>query len=168
MILWLKRYRKQKIRNIILYFVVLSIFVWEIGYDLDSQMHPEGRSMTVRFAFYVQKWPIHKEKLTPRKTLQMAAEKRFLKGVYMSIRVLFICHGRIRTFVWKTWKSRICGMRKGICTPVVPLYLKIINRTTLDKKKSKDSTYFNRIRIRWVFLFCYLFEYFKIILKNSI
>ena len=31
--------------------------------------------------------------------LQMAAEKRFLKGVYMSIRVLFICHGRIRTFV---------------------------------------------------------------------
>nr|DAV63028.1 MAG TPA: cobalamin biosynthesis protein [Caudoviricetes sp.] len=25
--------------------------------------------------------------------LQMAAEKRLLKGVYMSIRVLFICHG---------------------------------------------------------------------------
>lgn len=27
--------------------------------------------------------------------LQMAAEKRLLKGVYMSIRVLFICHGNI-------------------------------------------------------------------------
>ena len=101
MILWLKRYRKQKIRNIILYFVVLSIFVWKIGYDLDSQMHPEGRSMTVRFAFYVQKWPIHKEKLTLRKMLQMAAEKRFLKGVYMSIRVLFICYGRIYRAWWK-------------------------------------------------------------------
>ena len=95
MILWLKRYRKQKIRNIILYFVVLSIFVWKIGYDLDSQMHPEGRSMTVRFAFYVQKWLIHKEKLTSRKSLQMVAGKRILKGVFMSIRVLFICHGNM-------------------------------------------------------------------------
>lgn len=27
--------------------------------------------------------------------LQMAAEKRLLKGVYMNIRVLFICHGNI-------------------------------------------------------------------------
>ena len=27
--------------------------------------------------------------------LQMAAEKHLLKGVYMSIRVLFICHGNI-------------------------------------------------------------------------
>jgi hypothetical protein len=38
---------------------------------------------------------MHKEKLTPRKTLQMAAGKRILKGVFMSIRVLFICHGNI-------------------------------------------------------------------------
>lgn len=38
---------------------------------------------------------MHKEKLTPRKTLQMAAGKRLLKGEIMSIRVLFICHGNI-------------------------------------------------------------------------
>jgi len=38
---------------------------------------------------------MHKEKLTPRKTLQMAAGKHLLKGKIMSIRVLFICHGRI-------------------------------------------------------------------------
>ena len=38
---------------------------------------------------------MHKEKLTPRKSLQMAAEQRILKGVFMSIRVLFICHGNI-------------------------------------------------------------------------
>jgi len=38
---------------------------------------------------------MHKEKLTPRKTLQMAAGKRLLKGEIMSIRVLFVCHGSI-------------------------------------------------------------------------
>lgn len=38
---------------------------------------------------------MHKEKLTPRKTLQMAAGKRLLKGEIMSIRVLFVCHGNI-------------------------------------------------------------------------
>ena len=36
-----------------------------------------------------------KKKITPRKMLQMTAEKRLLKGGYMSIRVLFICHGNI-------------------------------------------------------------------------
>ena len=38
---------------------------------------------------------MHKEKLTPRKTLQMAAGKRLLKGDRDLIKVLFICHGNI-------------------------------------------------------------------------
>ena len=130
MILWLKRYRKQKIRNIILYFVVLSIFVWKIGYDLDSQMHPEGRSMTVRFAFYVQKWPIHKEKITPRKMLQMAAEKCFLKGVYMSIRVLFICHGKISSELQKHWFYRVfVKMKQEFTTSLLLLKFELFAST---------------------------------------
>jgi hypothetical protein len=36
----------------------------------------------------------HKEEFTPRKPLQIAAGQCILKGVFMSIRVLFICHGR--------------------------------------------------------------------------
>lgn len=38
---------------------------------------------------------MHKEKLTPRKSLQMDAGQRILKGDRDLIKVLFICHGNI-------------------------------------------------------------------------
>ena len=38
------------------------------------------------------------------------------------IKVLFICHGRIRTFVWSGLKSRLLGNENGICTHIVPLF----------------------------------------------
>ena len=67
------------------------------------------------------------------------------------IKVLFIWHGRIRTFVWSGLKSRLLENEKGICTP--PLYppllcasvprqpkskafgLEFVNRTVLDKNE---------------------------------
>ena len=81
--------------------------------------------------------------------------KRFqvLNGVKriweIMIRVLFICHGRIRTFVWSGLKSRLLGNENGICTPIVPLFcasvprqpkskafgLEFVNRTVLDKNE---------------------------------
>ena len=43
-------------------------------------------------------------------------EKNFM------IRVLFVCHGRTRTFAWNGLKSRPLGNENGICTPIVPLF----------------------------------------------
>ena len=66
------------------------------------------------------------------------------------IKVLFICHGRIRTFVWSGLKSRLLGNENGICTsPLSPLFcasvprqpkskafgLEFVNRTVLDKNE---------------------------------
>ena len=67
------------------------------------------------------------------------------------IKVLFIWHGRIRTFVWSGLKSRLLENEKGICTPpiVPPLLcasvprqpkskafgLEFVNRTVLDKNE---------------------------------
>ena len=65
------------------------------------------------------------------------------------IKVLMVCHGRIRTFVWSGLKSRLLGNENGICTPIVPLFcasvprqpkskafgLEFVNRTVLDKNE---------------------------------
>ena len=79
--------------------------------------------------------------------------KRFEKpentGNMRKIKFLFICHGRIRTFVWSGLKSRLLGNENGICTPIVPLFcasvprqpkskafgLEFVNRTVLDKNE---------------------------------
>lgn len=65
------------------------------------------------------------------------------------IKILFICHGRIRTFVWSGLKSRLLENENGICAPIVPLFcasvprqpksktfgLEFVNRTVLDKNE---------------------------------
>lgn len=54
------------------------------------------------------------------------------------IKILFVCHGRTRTFVWNGLKSRLLGNEDCICTPIIPLFYKnsrIINRTVLDKNE---------------------------------
>ena len=67
------------------------------------------------------------------------------------IRILFICHGRIRTFVCSGLKSRFLGNENGICPPhcTTPLFcasvprqpkikafgLEFVNRTVLDKNE---------------------------------
>lgn len=35
------------------------------------------------------------------------------------IKILFVCHGRIRTFVGSGLKSRLLGNENGICPPIL-------------------------------------------------
>ena len=68
--------------------------------------------------------------------------KRFqvLNGVKriweIMIRVLFICHGRIRTFVWSGLKSRLLGNENGICTSPLSPYFARVYRDNLKAKLS--------------------------------
>ena len=53
------------------------------------------------------------------------------------IRILFICHGRIRTFVCSGLKSRFLGNENGICPPhcTTPYFARVYR----DNLKSKLS-----------------------------
>ena len=88
--------------------------------------------------------PWKADKPTQNSALQGISEQE----IFM-IRVLFICHGRIRTFVWSGLKSGLLGNENGICTPIVPIFcasvprqpkskafgLEFVNRTVLDKNE---------------------------------
>lgn len=52
------------------------------------------------------------------------------------IKVLFICHGRIRTFVWSGLKSRLLGNENGICTSPLSPYFARVYRDNLKAKLS--------------------------------
>ena len=58
----------------------------------------------------------------PDKTSHFSAYLGNLGGEIFMIRILFVCHGRNRAFVWNGLKSRILGNENGICTPIVPLF----------------------------------------------
>ena len=77
----------------------------------------------------------HKIPGIPRKTGHFRGKSRRNKTM---IKVLFICHGRIRTFVWSGLKSRLLRNENGICTPIVPLFwyfTDLLHRTVLDKNE---------------------------------
>ena len=76
----------------------------------------------------------------PDKTSHFSAYLGNLGGEIFMIIILFVCHGRTRTFVWNGLKSGLLGNENGICTPIVPLFCyftDLLIRTVLDKKEIK-------------------------------